>query len=117
MDASWIQCGFLLGGQRISVSVRPLNPDERQRMAAEIAWFAENLLTANAQPERWSVFLDRILSEDVSITLDDTRFCNTRRAWDQLICLTFQAFVTANNLEGTIRNHLLGSPKSSAHVL
>ena len=106
MDGTWIQCGVFVGDQRVDVSVRRLGPDERQRMAAEIAWFAENLLTANAQSDRWSVLLDRILSQDVSITLDEAQFSHSDRAWDQLICLTFQAFVTANKLGGPIRSQL-----------
>ncbi|HUK32402.1 MAG TPA: hypothetical protein VLV86_00740, partial [Vicinamibacterales bacterium] len=65
MDSTWIQCRFVLGGQEIQVLVRPLSPDERQRTAAEIAWFGENLLS-DGQSERWSALLDRILSQDVS---------------------------------------------------
>jgi hypothetical protein len=117
MDAGWINCGFILAGQSVNVSVRRLSADERQRMAAEIAWFAENLLTAHPQSERWSMLLDRILSQDVSITIDEARFSNTRRAWDQLICLTFQAFVTANNLDGSIRTHLSNQPDTLTRIL
>jgi hypothetical protein len=96
----------------VNVSVRRLSPDERQRIAAEVAWFAENLVTAHPQSERWGLLLDRILSQDVSITFDEARFSNTRHAWDQLICLTFQAFVTANSLDGSIRRHFLSDERS-----
>ena len=113
MDAGWIDCGFFLAGQRVTVSVRRLNPDERQRVAAEIAWFAESLLAATPQSERWSMLLNRILSEDVSITLDKAQFGHKKRDWDRLICLTFEAFVKANELNGSINRQLIGNPSSS----
>jgi hypothetical protein len=106
VDAAWIDCGFFLCGQRVNVSVRRLNEDERRRVAAEIAWFAESLLTTTPQSESWSELFNRILSQDVSITLDEEAFSQTNRDWDQLICRTFEAFVTANELGGQIRSQL-----------
>jgi hypothetical protein len=43
MDASWIECGFDLSGQQIQVAVRRLGSDERLRLTAEIAWYADAL--------------------------------------------------------------------------
>lgn len=113
MDSGWIDCGFLLSGQRVNVSVRRLCPEERQRVAAEIAWFAESLLAAIPQSESWSKLFDRILSEDVSITLDEQAFSPAKQDWDQLICLTFEAFVKANELGGPIERHLEGKSVSA----
>ena len=106
MDADWIDCGFHLSGQRVNVSVRRLSPDERQRVAAEIAWFADSLLAAVPQSESWSTLLNRILSQDVSITLDEKTFGHSNRDWERLICLTFEVFVTANELGGQITRQL-----------
>jgi len=108
MDAGWIDCGFFLAGQRVNVSVRRLSAEERQRVAAEIAWFAESLLMATSLSENWSELINRILSQDVSITLDEAMFGKTNRDWDQLICLTFEAFVAANELGGPIKCQLKG---------
>lgn len=116
MGAGWIDCGFFLSGQRVKVSVRRLSPEERQRVAAEIAWFAETLLTAAPQSESWSTLFNRILSEDVSITLDEATFSHANRDWNQLICLTFEAFVTANELGEPIQRQLKGKPSSSMPV-
>jgi len=103
MGAGWIDCGFFVAGQRVDVSVRRLSAGERQRVAAEIAWFAESLLMSTPQSKNWSALINRILSQDVSITLDESRFGHANRDWDQLICLTFEAFVTANELGGPIK--------------
>ena len=97
-------CGFTFDDQQVVVSVRRLTAGERQRVAAEIAWFAEGLLTATPQSEGWRTLIDRILSQDVAITLDEERM-NTV-AWDQLICRVFETFVTANQLDGSIRDYL-----------
>ena len=117
MEASWIDCGFFLSGQRVNVSVRRLGPEERQRVAAEIAWFAENLLTDTPESPSWSMLLDRILSQDVSITLDEKTFSPAKRDWDRLICLTFEAFVNANELGGPIKRRLEGCAGSSSQPI
>jgi len=110
MDGGWIDCGFYVAGQRVKVSVRRLSLEERQRVAAEIVWFAESLLMAAPQSESWSTLLNRILAQDVSITLDERRFSPTPRDWDRLLCLTFEAFVIANELGEPIKSQLQGSP-------
>lgn len=116
MSATWINCGFELEGQQINVAVRRLEPDERRRMAAEIAWFADGMLAAGTapKPEGWPDLLDRILSQDVTITLDEARFGEAEDVWDQLVCRVFEAFVTANHLDPTIRRHLASAPVRSA---
>jgi hypothetical protein len=40
----------------------------------------------------------------VAITLDEERMHTV--AWDQLICRVFETFVTANQLDGAIRDQL-----------
>src|SRR5262245_8140553 len=104
MDPAWIQCGFTIGDQQVQVSVRRLNPDQRRRVAAEIAWFAEGLLSTGrpCSPE-WKTLLDRILTQDVAVTLDQERLGHGRDAWDQLVCRTFEAFLTANQLDRDIK--------------
>ena len=106
MDPAWIECGFTLAGQYVTVSVRRLGPEERQRVAAEIAWFAEGVMTEIHHREAWRTVCDRILSRDVTITLDEERLNGVEGAWDQLVCRAFEAFVTANELDGTIKRHL-----------
>jgi hypothetical protein len=112
MDAPWIECGFVLDGRQVSVSVRRLSATERQRVAAEIAWFAEGLMTASPASEGWRTLFDRILSEDVAITLDEERM-NAEGVWDELVCCTFAAFLSANDLDASIKSCLRTAARSA----
>ena len=97
---TWIECSFDIEGQHIGVSVRRLDDDERRRMAAEIAWFAEGLLTPGVDlgSTGWPALLDTILSHSVAITLDEDSADDAVDFWNQVICRTFEAFVRANRL-------------------
>jgi hypothetical protein len=111
MDAAWIDCGFDLSGQQVHVAVRRLGSDERLRMAAEIAWYADALTVNDAlKPGGWPDLLDRILSNDVAITCDEALWAGSRQVQDEIVCRAFQAFVTANQLGPGITQHLLSRP-------
>jgi hypothetical protein len=111
MNAPWIECGFDLSGQQVHVSVRRLGSDERLRMAAEIAWYADALTAAEvARPAGWPDLLDRILTNDVAITCDEHLWAGSRQVQDEIVCRAFQAFVTANQLGPGITQHLLSRP-------
>jgi hypothetical protein len=97
---TWTECSFHVQGRHVGVAVKRLEPDERQRMAAEIAWFAEGLLTPGVElsDTGWPAFLSEILAHCVSITLDEDRLDNADGFWQQVICRTFEAFAVANRL-------------------
>jgi hypothetical protein len=46
----------------------------------------------------WPALLENILSTDVAITLDEDRSKDTGDFWNQVVCRTLEAFVTANRL-------------------
>jgi hypothetical protein len=108
MRGAWIESSFDVEGQHVGVSVRRLDDDERRRMAAEIAWFAEGLLTPGVDlgSTGWPALLDTILSHSVAITLDEDRADDAVDFWNQVICRTFDAFVKANQLYPVLENHL-----------
>ena len=97
-NPAWMECGLMIGGQPVRVAVRRLGPDEAQRVAAEIAWFADGVLEGSSCAG-WQRFFDRILTEDVAITMDPDLFGHTSAAWDLLVCRAFETFVTANGLD------------------
>ena len=95
----------MISGQPVRVAVRRLGPDEAQRIAAEIAWFAESVLDGSTCAG-WRQLLDRILTQDVTITMDVDLFGHTGAAWDQLVCRAFETFVVTNGLDRDIRTPL-----------
>jgi hypothetical protein len=100
LRASWAACSFEVKGRRIGVSVKRLDHDERQRMAAEIAWFAEGLLTPGVELKTtgWSALLGEILSRYVAITLDEEGLEDPTDFWNQVMCRAFEAFAVTNQL-------------------
>ena len=98
--ASWAECSFEVNGRRVQVCVQRLDHDERQRMAAEIAWFAEGLLTPGVELKTtgWSALLGEILSRHVAITVDEEGLEDANDFWNQVMCRTFEAFAEANQL-------------------
>ncbi len=97
---TWTECSFDVEGRHVGVAVRRLDHDERQRMAAEIAWFAEGLLTPGVELSNtgWPAFLSEVLSRCVAITLDEDRLEHADDFWQQVICRTFEAFAVTNHL-------------------
>jgi len=106
MDATWIESGFDLNGQHVGVSVRQLTADEYRRLAAEIAWFADELLVVQKTSPGWRPIIERILSHDVTVTMDERQLKGDPRVWDELNCRLFQTFVVVNRLDTAIRQHL-----------
>jgi hypothetical protein len=104
----WVECSFEIEGQRVGARVRRLGDDERGRMAAEIAWFADGLLTPGVELDgtAWPSLLDEILTRHVTVTLDADRSEDAVGFWRQVVCLTFEAFVKANELYPTRRGRL-----------
>jgi hypothetical protein len=115
MDTSWIECAFDVAGRRVTVAVRRLGADERQRVAAEIAWFADGLVAPDRflRAAGWSELLERILTRDVAITLSEEAWPQSALVWDELVCRAFEVFVTANYLDALIRRHLDSSRSRS----
>jgi len=106
MAATWIKSGFDLNGQHVGVSVRQLSADEHRRLAAEIAWFADEILLSQKTSDGWRPVIERILSQDVTVTMDERQLNGDPHVWDELICRLFQTFVVVNRLDAAIRQHL-----------
>jgi len=109
MDATWIQSGFELNGQHVGVSVRQLTADEHRRLAAEIAWFMDEILMVQKTSPSWRPIIERILSRDVTVTLNEEQLKGDSHFWDELICRLFQTFVAVNCLDAAIRQHLMAA--------
>jgi len=99
-SGTWAECSFEVEGRRVTVSVRRLVHDERQRMAAEIAWFAEGLLTPGVELKTtgWSALLGEVLARHVAITVDEEGVDDADDFWNQVLCRTFEAFGVTNQL-------------------
>jgi len=54
----------------------------------------------------WRPIIERILSRDVTVTIDERQLKGDPRVWDELICRLFQTFVVVNRLDTAIRQHL-----------
>jgi hypothetical protein len=70
---TWIESSFDVAGHHFGVSVKRLDDRERERTAAEMAWFAHGLVSPEVDPDAigWTRLLQQILSECVAITADE----------------------------------------------
>jgi hypothetical protein len=106
---TWVLSSFAINGQRVEVSVKRLDVAGAERAAAELAWFTYE---AGAQAENlapgWSVFLQRVLSDCVALTVDPDRMAALEGAWDDVVSGAFQAFVRTNDLQPAVLRYLQG---------
>jgi hypothetical protein len=109
---TWIESSFDVDGHRFGVSVRRLDDRERQRTAAEIAWFAHGLVSPEVDLEAigWTMLLQQILSECVAITADEDALDRLESLWNQVICRALDAFVQVNELDPVLRRYLHEEP-------
>jgi hypothetical protein len=105
LQRNWIACSVDVAGRHVGVSVRSLDEGERERMAAQIAWFAEGMTIPGVELDAtgWPAVLANILARDVAITLDENRPVDTDDFWNQVVCRAFEMFVTANGLRPTLK--------------
>jgi len=103
----WIESSFEVEGQQIGVSVRRLGDDERQRMAAQLAWFAQGV-TNGIDPSamKWQEFFQTILDGDVAVTLDEAGVDQASGFWDEVLRRTFEVFIRANQLGPVVKMSL-----------
>jgi hypothetical protein len=108
----WIEASFDVDGHHFGVSVKRLDDRERERTAAEMAWFAHGLLTPEVDLKAigWTPFLQQVLSEYVAITVDEDKMDRLESMWDQVICLALRAFVDVNELDPALRRYLRSEP-------
>jgi hypothetical protein len=110
--AMWIESSFDAEGHRFRVSIRRLGENERERIAAELAWFGHCLSTPDVDVEAigWVPFLQRILSDDVAITVADDALDRIENMWDHIVWRTLRAFIDANHLDPALKRHLRSEP-------
>jgi hypothetical protein len=95
----WIKCSFEVQGRPVTASVRRFDQDERQRVSAEIAWFLESLAAGlELATIGWPDFLERVVSPNVAVTVDEHGLEPAPHFWNQLFCRTFEALMLANDL-------------------
>jgi hypothetical protein len=109
MATRWIETSFDLDGHRIGVSVRRLRDDEAARLAASLAWFASVALTPGADLDAtdWPQVLQRILSDYVSLTVDDETLARREELWTPLCLGALRSFVTVNQIDPAVARHLV----------
>jgi hypothetical protein len=105
--AGRVESSFEADGHCVRVSIRRLGDEERERVAVEMAWFAELLSTpgVDAEASGWMVFLQRML-DDVTITVDDHVVDSLQSMWNQVVWRTLRAYIDANHLDPSLTRHL-----------
>src|ERR1700681_3340422 len=88
MSPMWVESWFDVGGCHVYVLVKRLDEDDGQRLSAEMAWFAQGLLTPGVDLDAigWTTFLQQVLSEYVAITVDDDTMDGLEPLWTQVVC-------------------------------
>src|SRR5471030_1220132 len=96
----WAESSFDADGHRVRVSVRRLEGDQRERVAAEMAWFAHYLITPGVDLEAigWIPFLQRILLDDVALTVDEDVVDRLESMWDEVVWRTLGVFYRGESL-------------------
>jgi hypothetical protein len=103
----WVDTSFDVDGHHVGVSVRRLEDPEAERIAAEMAWFAQRLLTGvDIEGIGWTTFLQQILSDSVDLTVAEDTLTQLESKWDLVVCRTLSVFVEANKLGPALRRYL-----------
>jgi len=112
MATRWIDTSFDLDGHRIAVSVQRLQDDDAARLAASLAWFASVAVTPGADLEAtdWPRLLQQILSDFVSVTVDDETLTRREELWAPLCSGALRSFVTANQIDPAVTRFLVVPP-------
>ncbi len=104
-----LESSFDANGIQVRVSIKRLRDDERKRIAAEVAWFTDLLLTpgVDADAVGWTSFLQRML-DDVAITVDDGAVEQLQPLWDLVLWRVLRAYIDANGLDACLKQWLHG---------
>jgi len=99
-----LESSFDTNGIHVRVSIKRLCDEERKRIAAEVAWFTDLLLTPGVDPDAvgWTSFLQRIL-DDVAITVDDEAVDQLQPLWDLVLSRALRAYIDANGLDACLK--------------
>ncbi len=93
-------------GHRVVMAVTVLPADERERMAASIAWFADAAMHQPAA-DAWHVFVDEVIGTHVSFTVDELRLVDLDAGWwTKAIRAATLAFVQINGLAAGLERSL-----------
>jgi hypothetical protein len=108
----WIESSFDVGGRRVGVSIKRLDGRDGDRLSAEMAWFAQGLLTPGVDLEAigWPAFLQQLLSEYVAITVDDDTLEKLETLWTQVVCRALETFMHVNRLDPALKQYLRMEP-------
>ena len=101
-----VQVGELM----VTLSVCVLTPDEREPVAASVAWLAaaSAVPAATLNTDGWHALIERVLSPYVAFTVDHE--CPERLGgawWDEAIRAATVWFIRANALEDLVRLYLV----------
>jgi hypothetical protein len=101
-----VESSFEADGHCVRVSIKRLDEAERERVAAEMAWFADLLSTGvDVEASGWMSFLQRLL-DDVAITVDDHVVDRLQDMWDQVVGQALRAYIDANQLDSSLKQRL-----------
>jgi hypothetical protein len=107
----WIHCSFDLEARRIDAAIRRFDEHERQRVAAEAAWFAESALAGvKAEAPAWKEFLERVMSSHVALTMNEEGLDAADEFWYRLFCRAFEMVLVVNGLDHAIRARIWTAP-------
>jgi hypothetical protein len=79
--------------------------DEHERVAARMAWFAQNLVMPDAAVATigWMSFVQNILSDNVAITVDENVLDCLEGPWNEVVWGSMKTFVDVNRLDPTLK--------------
>lgn len=109
MATRWTDASFDLEGHRIGVSVKRLADDEVERLAAHLAWFATVAATPGADLDatEWPQLLQRIMSDDVSFTVDDETLGRLDELGTPLCSGALRTLAQVNQIDPAVTRHLV----------
>ncbi|HKE88163.1 MAG TPA: hypothetical protein VKB50_30615 [Vicinamibacterales bacterium] len=99
-----------IGNHTVTVSVCVLRAEERELVAASVAWLAAaSTVPAPAlKNDAWHALIERVLSPYVAFTVDHDEPERLGGAWwDQAMREATKSFIHANTLEDLIRQFLV----------
>lgn len=109
-DQEWVESSFQVNGREIGVSVRRLDEDEANRLAASLAWFGSSVLNAECAPHRegWPAAMQYIFRHYIALTMEEQAVKDLEHeTLSTAVCAAaLSAFIRINELDASISRHI-----------
>jgi hypothetical protein len=105
----WVESSILVGNQPVGLSMQLLEPDECERAAAAIAWFAPQSLSdaAAADAVTWRTFIETVIFQHVEFTVPEEKVEAFGLAWwNEATGRAMAEFVRTNHLEPAVNRYI-----------